>query len=90
MYKKILTHRHGSVRGEEDPAVVLLLAAGVEELVHQELQGGGLQTPHLAGSVRPRLISARRHQSVLEPVPLQNAQRGERGHRGPRSGSQIM
>lgn len=41
----------GSVRGQEDPAVVLLLAAGVQEVVHQQVQGGGLQTAHLAGPV---------------------------------------
>lgn len=41
----------GSVRGKEDPAVVLLLSAGAEEVVYQELKGSRLQTPHLAGSV---------------------------------------
>lgn len=41
----------GSVRGEKDPAVVLLLAAGVEEVVHQQAQVSGLQAAHLAGPV---------------------------------------
>lgn len=41
----------GSVCGEEDLAVVLFLAAGVEEVIHEQVQGSGLQTPHLAGSV---------------------------------------
>lgn len=41
----------GPVRGEEDPAVVLLLAARVQEVIHKKVQGRGLQTPHLAGSV---------------------------------------
>lgn len=40
-----------SVCGQEDPAVVLLLVGRVQEVVDQQLQGGGLQTPHLAGTV---------------------------------------
>lgn len=41
----------GSVSGEEDPAVVQLLAARVKEVIHKQVQGSSLQAPHLAGSV---------------------------------------
>lgn len=41
----------GSVSGEEDPAVVQLLAARVEEVIHKQAQGSCLQAPYLAGSV---------------------------------------
>lgn len=41
----------GSVRGEEDLAVVLLLAAGVQEVIYKQVQGSSLQTAHLAGAV---------------------------------------
>lgn len=41
----------GPVCGEEDPAVVLFLAARIKEVIHQLAQVSGLQSPHLAGSV---------------------------------------
>ena len=41
----------GSVGGEEDLAVVQLLVAAVKEVVHEQVQRGGLETPHLTGPV---------------------------------------
>lgn len=41
----------GSVRGEEDLAVVWLLAVPIEEVIHEQVQCGGLKTPHLTGPV---------------------------------------
>lgn len=41
----------GSVCGKENPAVVLLLAARVQEVIHKYVQGSSLQTAYLAGAV---------------------------------------
>lgn len=50
LYELWGTHE-GSVRGEEDPAIVLLLAAGVKEVIHKQVEGSSLQAAHLAGPV---------------------------------------
>lgn len=41
----------GSVCGEEDPAIVLFLASRVEQVIDEPVEGSGLQTAYLAGSV---------------------------------------
>lgn len=40
-----------SVRGEEDAAIVLLLAARVKEVIHKQVQGSSLQAAHFGSAI---------------------------------------
>lgn len=51
----------GPVGGQEDPAVVqVLAAAAVQEVTYEQVQCGGLETPHLTGPVLDKTAAGAR------------------------------